>query len=84
MKKKISLMLAAALTAGLALTGCGGSKTSDITESSAAGAESESAAEVKGRRCGHHRLPGSGSERRYSDCGCAEDFQRLRGSIQHF
>ena len=40
MKKKISLMLAAALTAGLALTGCGGSKTSDITESSAAGAES--------------------------------------------
>ena len=48
MKKKISLMLAAALTAGLALTGCGGSKTSDITESSAAGAESESAAEVKG------------------------------------
>ena len=30
MKKKISLMLAAALTAGLALTGCGGSKTSDI------------------------------------------------------
>ena len=48
MKKKISLMLAAALSAGLALTGCGGSKTSDITESSAAGAESESAAEVKG------------------------------------
>ncbi|MEQ2563199.1 ABC transporter substrate-binding protein [Ventrimonas sp. CLA-AP-H27] len=48
MKKKISLMLAAALTAGLALTGCGGSKTSDTTESSAAGAESESAAEVKG------------------------------------
>ena len=48
MKKKISLMLAAALTAGLALTGCGGSKTSDITESSAAGAESESAADVKG------------------------------------
>ena len=48
MKKKISLMLAAALTAGLALTGCGGSKTSDTTESSAAGAESESAEEVKG------------------------------------
>ena len=48
MKKKISLMLAAALTAGLALTGCGGSKTSDTTESTAAGAESESAAEVKG------------------------------------
>ena len=32
MKKKISLMLAAALTAGLALTGCGGSKTSDTTD----------------------------------------------------
>ena len=47
MKKKISLMLAAALTAGLALTGCGGSKTSDTTDT-AAGAESESAAEVKG------------------------------------
>lgn len=47
MKKKISLMLAAALTAGLALTGCGGSKTSDTTDN-AAGAESESAAEVKG------------------------------------
>lgn len=47
MKKKISLMLAAALTAGLALTGCGGSKTSDTTENTA-GAESETAAEVKG------------------------------------
>ena len=47
MKKKISLMLAAALTAGLALTGCGGSKTSDTTDNTA-GAESESAAEVKG------------------------------------
>ena len=47
MKKKISLMLAAALTAGLALTGCGGSKTSDTTDNTA-GAESESAAEAKG------------------------------------
>ena len=47
MKKKISLMLAAALTAGLALTGCGGSKTSDTIENTA-GAESETAAEVKG------------------------------------
>ena len=47
MKKKISLMLAAALTAGLALTGCGGSKTSDTTDNTA-GAESESTAEVKG------------------------------------
>ena len=47
MKKKISLMLAAALTAGLALTGCGGSKTSDTTDNTA-GAESETAAEVKG------------------------------------
>lgn len=47
MKKKISLMLAAALTAGLALTGCGGSKTSDTTDTQA-GAESETAAEVKG------------------------------------
>ena len=47
MKKKLSLMLAAALTAGLALTGCGGSKTSDTTENTA-GAESETAAEVKG------------------------------------
>lgn len=47
MKKKLSLILAAALTAGLALTGCGGSKTSDKTENTA-GAESETAAEVKG------------------------------------
>ena len=47
MKKKISLMLAAALTAGLALTGCGGSKTSDTTDNTA-GAESESTAETKG------------------------------------
>ena len=47
MKKKISLMLAAALTAGLALTGCGGSKTSDTTDNTA-GAENESTAEVKG------------------------------------
>lgn len=47
MKKKISLMLAAALTAGLALTGCGGSKTSDTTDNTA-GAENESMAEVKG------------------------------------
>ena len=47
MRKKISLMLAAALTAGLALTGCGGSKTSDTTESPA-GAENETAAEVRG------------------------------------
>ena len=47
MKKKISLMLAAALTAGLALTGCGGSKTSDTTDNTA-GAEKESTAEVKG------------------------------------
>ena len=43
MKKKISLMLAAALTAGLALTGCGGSKTSDTTDNTA-GAENESTA----------------------------------------
>ncbi len=48
MKKKISLILAAALTAGLALSGCGGSKTSDTAESSAAGAESESTQEVRG------------------------------------
>lgn len=47
MKKKISLMLAAALTAGLALTGCGGSKTSDTTDNTA-GAENESTVEVKG------------------------------------
>ena len=47
MKKKISLMLAAALTAGLARTGCGGSKTSDTTDNTA-GAENESTAEVKG------------------------------------
>lgn len=47
MKKKISLMLAAALTASLALTGCGGSKTSDTTDNTA-GAENESTAEVKG------------------------------------
>ena len=47
MKKKISLMLAGALTAGLALTGCGGSKTSDTTDNTA-GAENESTAEVKG------------------------------------
>ena len=47
MKKKISLMLAAALTAGLALTGCGGSNTSDTTDNTA-GAENESTAEVKG------------------------------------
>ena len=47
MKKKISLMLAAALTAGLALTGCGGSKTCDTTDNTA-GAEYESTAEVKG------------------------------------
>ena len=47
MKKKISLMLEAALTAGLALTGCGGSKTSDTTDNTA-GAENESTAEVKG------------------------------------
>ena len=47
MKKKISLMLAAALTAGLALTGCGGSKTSDTTDNTA-GAENESTAGVKG------------------------------------
>ena len=47
MKKKVSLMLAAALTAGLALTGCGGSKTSDTTDNTA-GAENESTAEVKG------------------------------------
>ena len=47
MKKKISLMLAATLTAGLALTGCGGSKTSDTTDNTA-GAENESTAEVKG------------------------------------
>ena len=47
MKKKISLMLAAALTAGLALTGCGGSKTSDTTDNTA-GVENESTAEVKG------------------------------------
>lgn len=47
MKKKISLMLAAALTAGLALTGCGGSKTSDTTDNTAS-AESESTAETKG------------------------------------
>ena len=47
MTKKISLMLAAALTAGLALTGCGGSKTSDTTDNTA-GAENESTAEVKG------------------------------------
>ena len=47
MKKKLSLMLAAALTAGLALTGCGGSKTSDTIENTAS-AESETAAEVKG------------------------------------
>ena len=47
MKKKISIMLAAALTAGLALTGCGGSKTSDTTDNTA-GAENESTAEVKG------------------------------------
>ena len=47
MKKKISLMLAAALTAGLALTGCGGSKTSDTTDNTA-GAESENTAEKKG------------------------------------
>ena len=47
MKKKLSLMLAAALTAGLALTGCGGSKTSDTTDNTA-GAENESTAEVKG------------------------------------
>ena len=47
MKKKISLMLAAALTVGLALTGCGGSKTSDTTDNTA-GAENESTAEVKG------------------------------------
>lgn len=47
MKKKISLMLAVALTAGLALTGCGGSKTSDTTDNTA-GAENESTAEVKG------------------------------------
>ena len=40
-------MLAAALTAGLALTGCGGSKTSDTTDNTA-GAESESTAETKG------------------------------------
>ena len=46
MKKKISLMLAAALTAGLALTGCGGSKTSDTTDNTA-GAESKSTAETK-------------------------------------
>ena len=47
MKKKLSLILAAALTAGLALTGCGGSKTSDTTDNTA-GAENESTAEVKG------------------------------------
>ena len=47
MKKKISLMLAAALTAGLALTGCGGSKTSDTTDNTA-GAENKSTVEVKG------------------------------------
>ena len=47
MKKKLSLILAAALTAGLALTGCGGSKTSDTIENTAS-AESETAAEVKG------------------------------------
>lgn len=47
MKKKISLMLAAALTAGLALTGCGGSKTSDTTDNTV-GAENESTVEVKG------------------------------------
>ena len=35
------------MTAGLALTGCGGSKTSDTTDNTA-GAENESTAEVKG------------------------------------
>lgn len=49
MKKKISLVLAAALLAGLSLSGCGGSKTSDTTESAAeTSAETEAAAEVKG------------------------------------
>ncbi len=49
MKKKISLVLAAALIAGLSLSGCGGSKTSDTTESAAeTSAETEAAAEVKG------------------------------------
>ncbi len=49
MKKKISLVLAAAVTAGLALGGCGGSKTSDTTESAAADtAAAETTAEVKG------------------------------------
>lgn len=47
MKKKLRLMLAAALAAGLALTGCGGSKTSDTTDNTAS-AEGESTAEVKG------------------------------------
>lgn len=80
MKKKISLMLAAALTAGLALTGCGGSKTSDTTDNTA-GAENESTAEVKGVDVDTTGLPGCGSERRYSDCGCAENFQGLRGAV---
>ncbi len=49
MKKKISLVLAAALLASLSLSGCGGSKTSDTTESAAeTSAETEAAAEVKG------------------------------------
>ncbi len=49
MKKKISLVLAAALLAGLSLSGCGGSKTSDTTESAAeTSTETEAAAEVKG------------------------------------
>lgn len=49
MKKKISLVFAAAMFAGLALSGCGGSKTSDTTESATeAAAETETTAEVKG------------------------------------
>ena len=48
MKKKVIALIAVAALSVSALTGCGSSKTFDITESSAAGAESESAAEVKG------------------------------------
>ena len=40
MKKKISLMLAAALTAGLALTGCGGRDTAKDGENAGIGTQS--------------------------------------------
>lgn len=48
MKKKISLMLAAALTAGLALTGCGGSKTSVQQRAARQAQRARARAEVKG------------------------------------